>query len=258
MNTRIVVLAAGRGTRMNSDIPKVLIPLGGKPILRHLMDAIAASGIDSHPVIVVGENENLIREALGPDGYTYIRQDAPLGTGHAVLCTEAYLAADSGDIIVLYGDHPFVSAETIKNLHALHKDKKCAMSMMTVTVEDFEAWRAPFYDFGRVVRDKRGDVRAIVEVKDATAEEREIQELNPSFFCFRASWLWPHLKRLTNNNSKREYYLTDLVRIAIDEGECIASMDINPLQAIGVNTPEHLEIAKAILQRSFPTENPNT
>ena len=247
MNTRIIVLAAGKGIRMNSGIPKVLIPLAGKPILQRLMDAVLSSGIDPHPVIVVGENHQLIREALGAEPYQYIIQDTPQGTGHAVLCTEARLAAESSDIIVLYGDHPFVSAETIKKLYGLHGEQGCAITMMTVRVDDFKEWRAPFYDFGRVLRDERGDIRAIVEVKDATAQEREIQEVNPSFFCFRANWLWPHLKQLTNTNSKGEYYLTDLARIAIDGGECIASMDINPLESIGVNTPEHLEIAKKLI-----------
>ncbi len=249
MTTRIIVLAAGKGVRMNSEIPKVLIPLAGKPLLGHLTDAIRRSGIDPHPVIVVGENQPLIEAALGRDAYQFIRQDAPLGTGHAVVAAEPYLTPDTDALIVLYGDHPFVDAETIKNLRALHKEKNCAITMMTVAIEDFENWRAPFYDFGRVVRDEKGEIKKIVEVKDATPEEREIKELNPSFFCFRASWLWPHLKLLTNNNAKGEYYLTDLVRIAIDRGECIASININPLQAIGINTPEHLEIAKQIEEK---------
>jgi len=251
MKTRIMVLAAGRGTRMNSETPKVLIPLAGKPLLAHLMEAIRTSGIDPHPAIVVGENQQLIEAALGKDAYEYIRQDEPLGTGHAVSCAESRMSAGTDTIIVLYGDHPFVSPETIRNLHALHREKNCAITMMTVTVDDFDDWRKPFYDFGRVVRNETGDIKKVVEVKDASPEEREIKELNPSFFCFRALWLWPHLKQLTNNNSKGEYYLTDLMRIAIDQGECIASMDINPLQAIGINTPEHLEIAKNLIQKSL-------
>lgn len=247
MSARILVLAAGLGTRMNSKTPKVLIPLAGKPLLNHLMDAIRASGLDPHPAIVVGENQSLVEEALGKDAFEYIRQDAPLGTGHAVAAAEAQMRENTDALIVLYGDHPFVAPETIKNLHALHKEKECAITMMTVRVEDFDDWRKPFYDFGRVVRDEKGDIKKIVEVKDATAQECLIKELNPAFFCFRASWLWPNLKILTRDNAKGEYYLTDLVRIAIDRGECIASMDINPLQAIGINTPEHLEIAKRFI-----------
>lgn len=232
---------------MNSETPKVLIPLAGKPLLQHLMDAIRASGIDPRPAIVVGETQPLIEAALGKDAYEYIQQDAPLGTGHAVASAQSRLESVADTLIVLYGDHPFVSPETISNLYTLHKEKNCAITMMTVTVDDFDDWRKPFYDFGRVVRDTAGEIKKVVEAKDASPEERQIHEVNPSFFCFRASWLWPNLKLLTNDNVKKEYYLTDLVRIAIDQGECIASMDINPLQAIGVNTPEHLEIAKNLI-----------
>lgn len=234
---------------MNSEMPKVLIPLAGKPLLEHLMDAIRASGIDPRPAIVVGENQPLIEQALGKKSYQYIRQDKPLGTGHAVQSTEPHLGGNTGDIIVLYGDHPFVGAETIKNLHALHRQKNCVITMMTVAVEDFKDWRTPFFDFGRVVRNEKQEITKIVEVKDATEQERGVKELNPSFFCFRASWLWPNLKLLTNDNVKGEYYLTDLVRIAIDRGECVASIAINPLQAIGINTPEHLEIARRLKEQ---------
>ena len=251
MNTRIVVLAAGRGTRMNSDIPKVLIPLAGKPILQYLMDAIAASGIDGKPAIVVGENQAAIEEVLGKNRYLYIRQDKPVGTGHAVACAESYLSKDTDELIVLYGDHPFVSAETIKKLYALHTEKECAISMMTTTVEDFADWRAPFFDFGRVIRDASGEIRSIVEVKDAATEEQKIKELNPAFFCFRASWLWQNLKAIDNRNAKKEYYLTDLVKIAISQNQCIASMSIDPREAVGVNTPEHLEIARTIVEKSL-------
>ena len=250
MTTRIAVLAGGRGTRMNSDIPKVLIPLAGKPILSHLMDAIEASGIDEKPAIVVGENQSLVENALGKDHYLYIRQDKPVGTGHAVACAEPYLKKNTDDLIVLYGDHPFVSAKTIKNLHALHKEKACAITMMTVTVEDFEGWRAPFYDFGRVIRNTKGDIRAIVEVRDATAEERTMQEVNPALFCFRAGWLWENLKKIDTRNAKKEYYLTDLVKIAISQNQCIASMSIDPREAVGINTPEHLEIATNIIAKN--------
>ncbi len=256
MQTRIVVLAAGKGTRMNSAIPKVLIPLAGKPLLGHLMEAIRTSGIDPHPAIVVGENEPAIRASLGDRRYQYIRQEVALGTGHAVQCAEPYLSGTADNIIVLYGDHPFVSPETIQDLLALHEKEGCPVTMMTALVEDFNEWRRPFSDFGRVVRDPGGAIKKVVEMKDATPPEREIREINPAFFCFQASWLWPHLKMLTNDNVKGEYYLTDLIGLAISEGACIASMPISPLQSIGINTQEHLEIAKSLLRkdrRSFPS-----
>lgn len=245
MNTRIVVLAGGKSTRMNSGIPKVLAPLRGKPMIQYLLDAIRASGIDSQPVVVIGKYREIIKQTLG-EKYVYVIQEEQRGTGHAVQCTEGTLKGNTKSVIVLYGDHPFVHTSTITKLKALHEREGCVLSMMTTTVEDFNEWRTPFYDFGRVIRDESRKIAAITEVKDATPAQREIREVNPSFFCFQASWLWTNLKKLDNNNAKHEYYLTDLVRIAIDEGECIASMDISPLESIGINTPEHLEFAKQL------------
>lgn len=228
---------------MGGDIPKVLIPFQGQPIIRHLLDAVAESGVDPRPVIVTGYQAELVEGTLG-DGYDYVRQDEQLGTGHAIQCTEKLLAGSAEQIIVLYADHPFISASTIVNLHALHERECCPLSMMTVVVEDFRDWRAPFADFSRIIRDESGRIIADVQVKDATAEQLAIREVNPAFFCFDATWLWPHLKLITNNNAKKEYYLTDLVGIAMREGACIASMQIQAQESIGVNTPEHIAVAK--------------
>ncbi len=244
-NTRVVVLAAGKGTRMNSDIPKVLMPFHGKPMVQHLLASIQSSGVDSRPVVIVGYEAELIMKTLGGEN-DYVRQKEQLGTGHALQCAEPLLAGKASDIIVLYGDHPFVKAETIAKLRSLHERETCVLSLLTSVVEDFDEWRKPFYDFGRVIRDQNGDITAITELKDATPEEREIREVNPALYCFRAEWLWPNLKKIGNTNAKHEYYLTDLVRLAIEGGEKIASMDISPLESIGVNTPEHLELAKEL------------
>ena len=246
MDTRVIVLAAGRGTRMQSEIPKVLVRLNGQSMIHHLLDAIRASGVDVRPVLVVGHDADLLQSSLGT-GYEYVHQKEQLGTGHAVQCAEPLLSGRAKNVIVLYGDHPFVRPETIADLYALHERQGRVLSMMTTTVEDFEGWRAPFADFGRVIRDASGAIMEIVEAKDATGDQRLIREVNPSFFCFNAPWLWDNLKQVNNHNAKREYYLTDLVRIAIDQGERIASMDINPLESIGINTPVHLELARQLV-----------
>ena len=246
MRTRVVVLAAGKGTRLNgvtAGVPKVLVRLNGQSMIKYLLHAIKKSGADPRPVIVVGHNAEVLKKALGTE-YEYTRQEEQLGTGHAVACTEALLAGKTDAVIVLYGDHPFVQPSTIIKLRMLHKREGCPLSMMTTRVEDFEGWRRPFYDFGRVLRDSSGGISGIAEVKDATTAQRQIREVNPSFFCFDSGWLWKNLKKIKNANVKGEYYLTDLVRIAIDQGDRVASMDINPLESIGINTPEHLEIAR--------------
>jgi len=114
---------------------------------------------------------------------------------------------------------------------------------MTVTVPDFRDWRSQFYDFGRIVRDERGEINKIVEKKDASPKELNILELNTNFFCFNAGWLWKNLKNLKNNNAAGELYLTDLVKAAFDEGVLLSSVNINAREAVGINTKEHLEIA---------------
>ena len=248
MQTRIVILAAGKGTRMGGDLPKVLIPFEGKPMIVHLLDTIRKSGVDARPIIVVGHYAEKIKSVLG-DGYDYAYQPEQLGTGHAVACAETLLRGKADRVIVLYGDHPFVKASTIVHLLALHERADCPLSLMTVRVEDFNDWRAPFADFGRIARDASGKITAIVEARDATPAEQAIREINPAFFCFDAAWLWQHLPLIANDNTRKEYYLTDLISIAIAEGACVASLSISPEESIGINTPEHLEILKRLSEK---------
>ncbi len=243
MKTRVVVLAAGKGKRMGAEVPKVLIPFNGKPLVQHLLETIKKSGVDDRPVVVIGKDGDLIKKTLGEE-YDYVIQEEQLGTGHAVLSTEPLLSPSAESVIVLYGDHPFLQPETIKKLHDLHEAKGGPLAMMTTCVDDFEDWRSLFKDFGRVKRNQEGDIQSVVETKDATPEEREIKEVNPSFFSFEATWLWEHLKQLKNNNAQSEYYLTDLVKIAIQEGHPIVSVQASPIESIGVNTPEQLEVAR--------------
>jgi len=242
MITRVLVLAGGKGKRMNLGTAKVLVPFAGKPIIKHLLDAIESSGIDHAPVIVVGFDAESVKRTLG-DRYTYVLQNEQLGTGHAVQCAEPELRGNADAILVLYGDHPFVSSATIRALHELHRRERPAITMATVTVPDFEEWRAPLNDFGRIVRDAHGDIYAIVEKKDASPEILQVREVNPSFFCFDANWLWQHLAELTPHNAQGEFYLTDLVGIAIQSRDRIASLAVDVKECVGVNTPEHLAFA---------------
>ncbi len=244
MDIRVIILAAGKGKRMNSDIPKALVPFRGRPILQHILDAVRSSGVDEHPVIVVGkDNGSVIREAIGQD-VEYAVQEEQLGTGHAVRSAEAVLKGKADAIIVLYSDHPLLTGETIKLLRVEHERSGSAVTMLTTNVEDYTGWQAIFYDFGRVVRGADGKVSAIVERRDASPEELLIKEVSPSFFCFKADWLWENLKTLKNGNSQQEYYLTDLVHLALETGETVSAVSIDPREAIGVNTPEQLELAE--------------
>jgi len=244
---KIIILAGGLGKRMNNpQQPKVLISLKGRPLISYLLEAIKKSGICARPLIVVGAKAELVKAALGAD-YDYVLQPEQLGTGHAVMCAAPELKGVAEDIMVLYGDQPLMQPETIAKLAAAHLSGGKVITMGTVTVDDFLQWRGGFYDFGRVVRDQAGTVCSIVERKDASAQQLEIKELNPSYFCFKASWLWPALSELKNDNRQKEYYLTDLAAIACQQGAEIATVAIEPREAVGVNTEEQLKLVEELV-----------
>lgn len=244
METHIVILAAGHGKRMQSDIPKVLTPLRGKALLRHVLDTVEAAGVGT-PIIVVGQKREQVMDAMGP-AYRYAFQEEQLGTGHAVLSAHSHAGDGSGQVLVLYGDMPYMRPQTIQALVEARKASGSALAMATVSVPDFDDWRAGFRDFSRVLRNADGSIRRTVEKKDATEEELETKEVNPCYFCFDAAWLWPRLKQLKNENAQGEYYLTDLIHMAVQEGVKIASVSIDPKEALGVNTREHLDLLEKL------------
>ncbi len=244
---KIVILAAGQGARMKSDLPKVLIPVKNKPMIAHLLSAIKSSGVDAKPVVVVGnKKEEVMRELR--NNYTYVIQHEQLGTGHAVISAENALKNKAENIMVLPIDHPFITPETIKKLAHKHLASKAKITMATVELPDFNDWRSVFYNsFSRIVRDKSGAIVKDVQFKDANDEEKKITEVNPIFFCFEAVWLWEKLKTLNRDNAQKQYYLTDLIKRAIDEGEKIESVRIDPKEALAANSKEELEILEKLV-----------
>ena len=240
---KIIILAAGKGTRMKSDLPKVLAPLNSEPMIRHLVKSIKWSGVDERPVIVVSPlNKNLIKKALRNFNCRYAVQKEQLGTGHA-LSSARRLAAGAQRIIVLYGDHPFLKKETIAKMADVKKE---VLTLATVKVKDFKSWRNNFFHWGRIIR-KGGKITAIVEFKDASDREKKIKELNPALYSFDAAWLWKNLKKLKNENASGEYYLTDLIKLAFKEGLKIDSFEIDAREAVGINSREELEAAERLL-----------
>ncbi len=239
---KILILAAGKGTRMKHDLPKVLVPLKGKPMIKYLLESVEKSGVCEKPCIVVGYGKELVKKELG-DKYDYAVQEEQLGTGHAVLCAQDYLKDDTDGVLVLYGDNPYITPETIKKLAEEHLKFKNKITMATVSLPDFEDWRAFFYtNFSRIVRDADGKILRSVEFRDANDEEKKIKEINPCYFCFDAVWLLKELRNLKNNNAQKEYYLTDLVKKVIEEKENIESINIDPSEALAINSKEELEI----------------
>jgi bifunctional UDP-N-acetylglucosamine pyrophosphorylase / glucosamine-1-phosphate N-acetyltransferase len=247
MKFRFVILAAGKGTRMNANVPKALVKIGEKPILEHLYDSIKSTGIEGDPIVVVGKERIRLADAFNGE-CDYAVQEDQKGTAHAVHCAKEQ-TQDADAVIVLYGDHPFVSSQTLSGLTKLHGLGQGPVTMMTTTIDSFDDWRKTYLHWGRVLRDEDGFVVGIREYKDATDSERLIQELNPSFFCFDTKWLWENISKIKNNNRNEEYYLTDLVELAVEQGHKISSLPVLPEEAMGVNTQEEKEIAEELLRR---------
>ena len=237
---KIIILAAGKGTRMQSDLPKVLAKVKGKPMIARLLETVEASGIDEHPTIVVGYRKELVMEELGNKSH-YAEQKDQLGTGHGVMAAKEHLENRAKHIIVLYGDQPLTSAQTIRKIADKHRASKKKITMATVALPDFADWRACFANFSRIIRNEKGTVIRTIEKKDATDEEQRITEVNPCYFCFDAAWMWNELENLKNDNVQKEYYLTDLIKIATSEGIEIESIEIDAHEALGANTKEELE-----------------
>ena len=244
-NLQVLVLAAGQGKRMNvGDLPKVLVQLKGKSILRYLIEAIKKSGVDNKPTVVIGKGTKKIKEEFNNE-VNYVLQDVQLGTGHAVMKSMDALDQAS-DVMVLYGDHPLVSPELIKRLADTHLSSGAVLTMTTLTVPNYNDWRSEFKSFGKIVRNSEGEVIKITEVKDATPEELEINELNVGYYCFKADWLWGNITKLSKNNAQGELYLTDLVGMA--DKDRIKTISVENLQeALGVNTSEQLETIEKLL-----------
>lgn len=252
----VIVLAAGQGKRMHQafpGIPKVLVPLAGRPMIDHLLDAVAEAGVSSRITVVVGPAvEEKVRAALSGRDVRFAIQPEPKGTGHAVLCARPAVP-DAEHVLVVYGDHPLYSARLLRRLVERHVASGADMTMLTVPLPDFADWRSSFADWGRVVRDAAGHLDRIVEAKDATASELRITEVNPSMFCFRSAWLWEHLPQVSCENAQGEYYLTDMLGLAVSGGARLADVPADDArEVLGANTPEQLTVLERIHKELHP------
>jgi bifunctional UDP-N-acetylglucosamine pyrophosphorylase / glucosamine-1-phosphate N-acetyltransferase len=240
MRIGAVILAAGQGTRMRSNLPKVLHPLLGKPMLKYVLDA-ACQVTGAQPVVVVGHGGDEVRRVFQSQAQ-FVVQEPQLGTGHAVQQAEALLRDQLDLVLVTYGDMPLLTVETLQRVVDAQMAHGGPMTMLTLLADDPRG-------FGRVVRTASGQVTAIVEEAQATVEQQAIRELNASVYCFAADWLWQALERI-QLSPKGEYYLTDLVGIATAEGGFVQALVLDEAnQGIGINTRVHLAEAEAILRR---------
>ncbi|MGE5425569.1 MAG: NTP transferase domain-containing protein [Bacillota bacterium] len=244
MKTKIVILAAGKGTRMGSDLPKALVPVSGRPMIAHLADSVSESGLDDKPVVVVSPgNMEEIKAAMNGYDWNFVIQEQQLGTGHAVNSARSAIG-EADQVLVLYCDHPFVRSASIK---AMGSEPTDSVLIMPALLNDFEGWRHNFFHWGRIVRNNVGGVERIVEFKDASPEEIAITEVNPGFMCFNKEWLFSNIDKLHDDNNAHEFYLTDMVKIAFSQGHTVKTIPVEAHEAMGINSKEELLIAETIM-----------
>ena len=242
MNNRYaVILAAGQGTRMKSNLYKVLHPVCGKPMVQHVVDQVSKVGVEE-TVVVVGHGAEKVQDQLG-DKITYVLQEEQLGTGHAVMQAEELLKDKNGVTIVLCGDTPLITSETMEALLGYHEEQGAKATVLTAKATDPTG-------YGRIVRDDSGAVERIVEHKDATQEEREITEINTGTYCFDNTLLFSALKHVGNSNVQGEYYLPDVIEILQKNNDLIAAFQTTSFdETLGVNDRVALASAEKVMKK---------
>ena len=241
MNTIALILAAGKGTRMKSKLPKVLHKVGGVPMVEQVLQTVKAAGTERQ-VVVVGFGGEAVQAYLGNQAET-VMQEKQLGTGHAVLQAEPLLKDAKGTLLVTCGDTPLVREETFRKLMEHHAATGAAATVLTAVMPD------PF-GYGRVIRDEKGQVTKIVEQKDGTPEELAVREVNAGIYCFELPLLWDLLHHVGNNNAQGEYYLTDIIGMLVKDGKVVSAYAAPEYQeTLGVNSRLQLAEAERVLRQ---------
>lgn len=242
MNKKIyvVILAGGKGTRLNcTDIPKVLINLNGRPMLRYVYDAV--KNIASKIIIITGFCGEKINKEMANEPVEFAHQAEQLGTAHALAQAEKILRGKKGITLVVNGDGPLFTPEVFEELITEMRSGKYTLVFSSVVEDNHPA-------YGRITRNKNGKVTGIVEAKDATTEQEDIREKNVGIYAIDNTWLWPALKKVGKSSISGEYYITDLVKIALDEGKNIEAVKTTNQNIIkGINTPEELREVESII-----------
>ena len=242
MSLAVVIMAAGKGTRMKSDLPKVLHPANGRPVVEYVIEKSLSLNPETI-VLVIGHQAELVREATARFPVAYALQQPQLGTGHAVMQTEPLLKDFSGEVIILSGDAPLFTTRTLRDLLQFHRSRNAIATVLTAEMDDPSG-------YGRVIRNHGGDeVLRIVEQKDASEEEKAVTEINSGVYVFDARELFTALRSITNTNAQQEYYLTDVFGICFGQGKKVCAFKVgDPNEIRGINTPEQLHEAGLLLQ----------
>jgi len=236
-----IILGAGKGVRMKSDLPKVYHKLAGKPRVEHVTEAVKKAGV-GQVYVVVGHMKHIIKDHFkGRDDIHFVDQDQQLGTGHAVQMVEPLLNGFDGQVVVLAGDVPLIRPETIKMLIDCNVSQQASATDLTAKLEDAG-------NYGRIVRKANGEIVKIVEKKDASPDELKIQEINTGTFCFNAKDLFAALKEVKAENVQKEYYLTDTIEILKSKGKHVyAHLTDRPDEVLGVNTKDELAHLESLM-----------
>ncbi len=242
--TRAIILAAGKSTRMKSDLPKVLHDVCGRPMLAYVIEACRKVGINEM-TIVVGHRKELVMETFRNEpGLQWVTQEEQIGTGHAVMMARQSLEGFDGDVVVLYGDAPCIRVSTLQQLLAHHEESNASVTLLTAVLDDPAA-------YGRIIRDDNGYLAGIREFKDCTDAQAAIQEINPGYYCYRAADLLWSLDRIDNDNAKGEYYLTDTIAKLIEDNRPAEALPgAAPEEVIAANSrAELVDVTRIIHQR---------
>ena len=235
-------MAAGKGTRMKSELPKVLCPVCGRPMLHYVLDALEASGIDE-TIVVVGYRADDVRAAVADrPRVKFALQQEQLGTGHAVMSCRSQLAQHEGPVFIIAGDSPMLQSSTVAALLADYERSPAACILGTAKSDNPAG-------LGRILRDAKGDFQGIVEQCDATPEQILINEVNMSYYVFHCRDLLHALDKIRNANSQREYYLTDCPGVLAAEGKPVRALCVlKPFEALGINTVSEVAVVEAAMQ----------
>jgi bifunctional UDP-N-acetylglucosamine pyrophosphorylase/glucosamine-1-phosphate N-acetyltransferase len=240
----VILLAAGQGTRMKSAFPKVLHPLGGKPLFLHPL-ATAKELMPRRVVIIIGHGADAVRLVYPGRDVDWVIQEQQLGTGHAVLCAKEAFRDFRGDVLILSGDVPLIKNCTLRALLEQHRSSRAALTLLTASLENPQG-------YGRILRAADGSIAAIVEEKDASDRQREISEINAGVYVASAAFLFAALDGVKNHNRQGEYYLPDIVAIALSQGNGVKTMRVeDALEIMGVNTREELAFMEKHLREAI-------
>ena len=242
MSSTAIILAAGKSTRMKSKRPKPLHEVCGRPMLHYVLEASYEAGCHRVLVVIGYGKEEILGEYGNDKRITWVEQTEQLGTGHAAKMCEAHLKDFHGDVFILAGDGPLIRGEVLRTLHSAHHDEHADASMATAILDDPTG-------YGRIIRDEQGQFLEIVEQIDCTAEQREIREVFPSYYCLKSDALLSGLSQLRNENKKKEYYLTDVYAILRNAGKKVVAVQAVTVEdTLAVNTREQLAQVDAVMQ----------